>query len=203
MSALPYTLSHWVIRSFPLCGVKVLHPAQNDLSRPPAMATAKKQNNKKTIPWLSSPRSDWRDSQRRRQPTPTDLNIYTYIIYLVYNTWYILCIYKYVVAGYSIKNGSTNRPINRPTDLPIRHWRARKKKKQAGGHAPRRVTSRSGQHTKSKWVHVHSFHDFQRYGPQRSDRKVKNNLVLASIGAIGGVGGGGVLMSCMVEIVRP
>ena len=28
MGALPYKLSHWVIRSFPLYGVKVLHPAQ-------------------------------------------------------------------------------------------------------------------------------------------------------------------------------
>ena len=37
-----YTPSHWVIRLFPLCGVKALHPAQYDLTRPPAMVTAKK-----------------------------------------------------------------------------------------------------------------------------------------------------------------
>ena len=43
-------------------------PRTVDLTRPPAMATAKR---KKTKQWLSSPRSDWRDLQRRCQSTPT------------------------------------------------------------------------------------------------------------------------------------
>ena len=43
--ALPYT--HYVIRSSPLCGVKVLHPAQYDLTRQPLTVTAKKKQGKK------------------------------------------------------------------------------------------------------------------------------------------------------------
>ena len=35
------TTTRYMIRPFPLCGVKVLHPAQNGLTRPPDTVTAK------------------------------------------------------------------------------------------------------------------------------------------------------------------
>ena len=78
VGALPY--KHCGIRSSPLCGAKVLHPAQYDLTRPSAMTTAKNttRTNTKTVFWLSSSRSDWRDIQRCCQPMPTQP------IYLVY-----------------------------------------------------------------------------------------------------------------------
>ena len=66
VGALPY--SHYVMRSFPLCAVRVLFPAQYDLlandpgNRPPQ---------KKTVRWLSSSCSDWHVLQRRCQLTPT------------------------------------------------------------------------------------------------------------------------------------
>ena len=63
-----------MIRSFPLCGVKVLHPAHMLFTRPPAVPTrqkSKKNKPKVTGPWLSSSLSDWRDLQLRRQSTPT------------------------------------------------------------------------------------------------------------------------------------
>ena len=46
-----------------LCGVRVLHPARYDA--------------KKKALWLSSSRSDWHAVQRRCQPTPTPIYIYT------------------------------------------------------------------------------------------------------------------------------
>ena len=82
VSWVPYhTLSHWVIRSFPSCGVKVLHPAQNDLPRPSATATAPPPKKKKRyVPWSSS-RGDW-----RKASLPTDGNLYIYYIYIIYIT---------------------------------------------------------------------------------------------------------------------
>ena len=49
-----YRLSHWVIRLFPLCSVKVLHPAHimelhRQSWRPPKTTT---------VPWMSTTRSD-------------------------------------------------------------------------------------------------------------------------------------------------
>ena len=64
-----YTLSHWVIRAFPLSGVKVFHPAQMLLTRPPARRPPKRTELKK-VSRLSSSRNDWRVLQRRYQPTP-------------------------------------------------------------------------------------------------------------------------------------
>ena len=60
VGALPY--SHYAMRSFPLCGVRVLHPAQNDLTSITTLATAKKKNKKKTgtlVVVYNSSRSDW------------------------------------------------------------------------------------------------------------------------------------------------
>ena len=39
-------LPHYVIRPFPLCGVKAIQPAQDALTRPPVAATAKKKKRK-------------------------------------------------------------------------------------------------------------------------------------------------------------
>ena len=64
LDASPY--SHYVMPSFPLCGVMVLHPARNSIT---IMVTAKKKR-KQMVPWLSSSRSDWHVLQRRRQSTP-------------------------------------------------------------------------------------------------------------------------------------
>ena len=45
------TYTHYVIRSPPVCGVEVLHPAQYYLTRSPAMVTAKTKNiSKKRFP---------------------------------------------------------------------------------------------------------------------------------------------------------
>ena len=52
---------HYVMRSFPVCGVKLLHPAQ----------TIYDSIGKKSAPWLSSSRSELHVLQCRRQPTPT------------------------------------------------------------------------------------------------------------------------------------
>ena len=40
-----------------------------------SMVTAKNKTKKKTVPWLSSSRSDWHVLQRRCQPTPTPICI--------------------------------------------------------------------------------------------------------------------------------
>ena len=69
VGALPY--SHYVMRSFPLCGVRVLHSAQYDLTRYNHHGDRKKKTKTKTVPWLSSSRSDWHVLQHRCQPTPT------------------------------------------------------------------------------------------------------------------------------------
>ena len=61
---------HCVIRSIPLCGVKAFYLAQMiQLDKQP-WATAKKKK-KKTVPWLSSSRSERHVLQCRCQPTPT------------------------------------------------------------------------------------------------------------------------------------
>ena len=54
VGALSY--SHYVMRSFPLCGVTVLPPGQYDLldNHP-----GNRQEKKKKLPWLSRLRSDW------------------------------------------------------------------------------------------------------------------------------------------------
>ena len=70
MGALPFSL--YVMRSFSLCGVRVLHPAQYHLLDNHHGDRPKK---KKTVPWLSSSRSDWHVLQRRCQPTPTPIYI--------------------------------------------------------------------------------------------------------------------------------
>ena len=59
VGALPY--SHYVIRSLPLCGVRVLHPAPCDLlySYP-----GDRQKQTKTATWLPSSRCDWHVLQR-------------------------------------------------------------------------------------------------------------------------------------------
>ena len=82
------------MRSLPLCGVRVLHPAQYDLlyNHPTVLVTAKKKKKKK-VPWLSSSRSDWHVFSvvaNQRQPqyihncftaasVPTEANYYMYI----------------------------------------------------------------------------------------------------------------------------
>ena len=73
-----YTLRDAII---PLVRSQSCPPRTNDLNRSPAMATAAKIKNKTKYPGLSSSRSDWRDIQRRCQPTPTQptKNIYIHI----------------------------------------------------------------------------------------------------------------------------
>ena len=97
VGALPY--SHYVMRSFPLCGVRVLHPAHYDQTRRPSRMAAKKtseklrqKNKQKTAPWLSSshavigmfygvvasqrqPQYTCNVLQRRCQPRPTIIYI--------------------------------------------------------------------------------------------------------------------------------
>ena len=69
VGALPY--SHYVMRSFPLCGVRVLHPAQYDL-----LDNVHGDRQKKNVPWFSSSRSDWHVLQRRCQPANPPTPIY-------------------------------------------------------------------------------------------------------------------------------
>ena len=90
VGALPY--SHYVMRSFLLRGVRVLHPAQYDLHNKSITITVTTEKNKKTVLWLSSSRSGWgmfytvvadqrqpqythNGLQRRCQPRPTILYI--------------------------------------------------------------------------------------------------------------------------------
>ena len=54
VGALPYSLS--VMRTFPLCGVRVIHPAQYNLTRQPLWWPP---NKIKINVTLVSPRSDW------------------------------------------------------------------------------------------------------------------------------------------------
>ena len=64
------TLPHtpYVISSL-LRGVKVRHPAQYDLTRPPYWLPTTQKTIKKTVPWLPSSRSEGRVFQHRCQPT--------------------------------------------------------------------------------------------------------------------------------------
>ena len=96
MGASPYT--HYVSRSSPLCGVKV-PPAQKSSNLTASRGNRQKKQNKKTVPWLSSSRSERRVLQRRCQPTPTQpiyiIPIYTYIYcqVLVYNIGVRCCVW--------------------------------------------------------------------------------------------------------------
>ena len=65
--------AHYVIRPFPLCEVKVLHPAQTIYNSTASRGDRKKKKktNKQMAPLLSILRSERRVIQRRRQPTPT------------------------------------------------------------------------------------------------------------------------------------
>ena len=78
-SRVPYDIKHYVIRSFPLCPYNILHPTKSDLTRPPAMAIAKKQTNtarnKNGTLVVQPTRSDWHVVQGRRQQTATQPNI--------------------------------------------------------------------------------------------------------------------------------
>ena len=84
--------SHYVMRSFPLCGVRVLYSAQYDLLD--NHHHGDRQKNKKTVSWLSSSRGDQRVYsvvanhlrpqytydvlQRKCQPKPTNIITRTY-----------------------------------------------------------------------------------------------------------------------------
>ena len=70
---------HYVIRTSPLCGVKVL-PARLCFSLTASRGDRRK---KKNVPWLPSLRSERSVVQRRRQPTPTQL-IFLYARYIIY-----------------------------------------------------------------------------------------------------------------------
>ena len=61
------------MRSFPFCGVRVLHPVLLD-NHP----GDRQKTNKQKIPWLSISRSDWHVLQRRCQPTPTPIYIWCF-----------------------------------------------------------------------------------------------------------------------------
>ena len=51
VGALPY--SHYVMRSFPLCGVRVLHPAQISSNSITIIVTAKRKTNSTLVVWLA------------------------------------------------------------------------------------------------------------------------------------------------------
>ena len=62
----------YVIRSSPLCGGKVLHPAQIIHNSIASRGDRQRQNKQtKTVPWLSSSRIERRVLQRRRHRTRT------------------------------------------------------------------------------------------------------------------------------------
>ena len=87
-----------MIRSFPLCGVKVLHPSQNDLTRPPVAATAKK-NQQRYVPWLVylTQSAAWFAVSLPTDAKPTYTNTYIYI--LIYIIYLVLSIYMEVASS--------------------------------------------------------------------------------------------------------
>ena len=100
VGALPY--SYYVMRSFPLCGVRALHPVQCGLTQQPPWRPPIKKHTKNGAPWLSSSRSGWHVLQRRLPPN-ADPNIRVVMfhsvganrgpqlyLYIYIYTWYIL-----------------------------------------------------------------------------------------------------------------
>ena len=96
MGALAY--SHYVTRSFRLCGVRALHPAPYNPPRQPSRWPPTK---KTMVPCLSSSRSDWHILHRRCQPalTPTHIKCFTASVPIEANN------YIYTLRGGGRQNG--------------------------------------------------------------------------------------------------
>ena len=110
VGALPY--SHYVMRSFPLCGVRVLHPAHYDIQYLDNHYGDRKKRNKKTVPWLSSSRSDWHVLQRPCQPNANP-NIHEMFYSVGANRGQLLYVYIFFQEGGSSLGSDWERQYDR------------------------------------------------------------------------------------------